>query len=219
MKSVSTTNRTDLDLELKKQISVIKNAVDTILKNAKYGNYHNFLSDVQRIDQVASKMSIQLRGTSIFTKKYKKILVPYDGSKYSKKALLEAIDVAKEFGAELHIINVIDISTDVPSTVLQSTVNKKLRKLHREISEPHKAKVNTLLQEKVKMCKREGVDVFCDVMIGRPSESILKFAKDHRIELIMIGSRGLTKLKKLMALGSVSRKVAEEAKCPVMIMR
>lgn len=37
MTSMST-NRTDLDLEFKKQISVIKNAVDTILKNAKYGN-------------------------------------------------------------------------------------------------------------------------------------------------------------------------------------
>lgn len=164
-------------------------------------------------------MSIQLRGTSIFAKKYKKILVPYDGSKYSKKALLEAIDIAKEFGAELYVINVIDISTDVPSVILQNTINKKLRKLHREILEPHKTKVNTLLQEKVKMCKREGVDVFCDVIVGRPSESILKFAKNHCIELIMIGSRGLTKLKKLMVLGSVSRKIAEESKCPVMIIR
>lgn len=212
--------KVNYDFGLKKQISVIKDAADVILENAKYGNYHNFLSDVQRIEQAASKMLSSLSGgIATFTKKYRKILVPYDGSAYSKKALLEAVDIAKEFGAELHIINVIDISTDAPSAVLHSTINKKLKKLNRELLQPHKAKINTVLQEKVKMCEREGVEVSCDVIMGRPADSILKFAKEHRIELIVIGSRGLTKFKRLMALGSVSRKVAEEAKCPVMLIR
>lgn len=212
--------KTNYDFGLKKQISVIKDAANIILENAKYGNYHNFLSDVQRIEQAATKMVSSLSGgIATFTKKYRKILVPYDGSIYSKKALLEAVDIAKEFGAELHIINVIDISTDAPSAVLHSTIIKKLNKLNREILQPQKAKINTVLQEKVKMCKREGIEVSCDVMIGRPADSILKFAKEHRIELIVIGSRGLTRFKRLMALGSVSRKVAEEAKCPVMLIR
>jgi nucleotide-binding universal stress UspA family protein len=211
--------RTDYNFLLKKQVSIIKDAVSILLKNAKRGDYHNFLFEVQRIEQAASSMSSQMGGGLPTFTKYRRILVPYDGSTHSKKALLEAIDIAREFGAELYVINIIDISTDVPSAVLHSTISKKLKKLSREILGSQQAKVNAVLQEKVKMCKRDGVKVSCDVMIGKPANSILKFAKERRIELVVIGSRGLTRLRKLMALGSVSRKVSEESKCPVLIVR
>ena len=55
--------------------------------------------------------------------------------------------------------------------------------------------------------------------MGKAYDSILKFATQTKIDLIVMGSRGLHGMKKLGALGSVSRRVSEEAKCPIMIIR
>ena len=50
------------------------------------------------------------------------------------------------------------------------------------------------------------------------SEQILKFASDNKINLIIVGSHRLSEISKIKALGSVSRKVAENVDCPVMII-
>ncbi len=50
------------------------------------------------------------------------------------------------------------------------------------------------------------------------SEQILKFATENKIDLIIIGSQRLNKFSKIKALGSVSRKISENADCPVMII-
>lgn len=206
---------------VRRQLSVIKRATNSMLENAEYGNYAGFLRDIRKINDAASKIS-KGTGTVIPSqkqKKYNKILVPYDGSKYSKKALVEAIDIASEFGSDLHVINVIEISSDTPASVMKEIINKKLKKLTRDILEPNSARVSKIIRDKMKKCEKEGIMVFCDAIIGKPANSILKFAKENNVDLIIIGSKGLTRIKKLMALGSVSRKVSEESKCPVMIIR
>jgi nucleotide-binding universal stress UspA family protein len=59
------------------------------------------------------------------------------------------------------------------------------------------------------------------VTYGNPADKILEFAEKHQPNLIVIGnvglSGGLSRIKSL-ALGSVSRRVSENAKCPVMIV-
>jgi len=56
-------------------------------------------------------------------------------------------------------------------------------------------------------------------MKGEPTEAILDYAIANKVDLIIIGSKGLRGFSKLKALGSVSRTVSELAKCPVMIIR
>ena len=56
------------------------------------------------------------------------------------------------------------------------------------------------------------------VFIGDPREHIITFAEAHKITLIIIDGSGLGFFSKLKALGSISRGVAERAKCPVMIV-
>ncbi len=206
---------------LKKQVSTIKNTIDVMLKNAEYGNHQNFLQNIRRISDAASKIELQLNaGIPIPNKKkYGKILVPYDSSEYSKKALVEATDMAEWFSSELYVINVINIPTDESPSMIQGITSKKLKKLNRDVLGSQKTHVSKILQEKMKTCKRLGINVFYDVIIGKPADSILKFAKENKIDLIVIGSKGLTKFNRLMALGSVSRKISEEARCPVMIVR
>ncbi len=55
-------------------------------------------------------------------------------------------------------------------------------------------------------------------MRGNPFEAILDYEKANKIDLIIMGSEGLRGISRLKSLGSVSRKISEFAKCPVMIV-
>ncbi|MDE1769270.1 MAG: universal stress protein [Thaumarchaeota archaeon] len=204
--------------ELSNQISTIRQTLKTLLYNAKYGSNENLLRDLSKIDIISSKIQSTITGTPL-VKKYKKILVPYDGSNFSKNALSEALDIAKAFGSKIYLLSVLEVASDVPPGLLSEVINKKLNKLKREISIPKKFGTPTKLQHQINECTKHGIDVQVEVLIGRASDSILKFANQSKIDLIVIGSQGLHGMKKITAIGSVSRKVSELAKCPVMIIR
>jgi nucleotide-binding universal stress UspA family protein len=205
--------------EVANQISTIRETIKIILKNAKYGSNENLLRDLSKIDSVSSRMQSQLTGTYPVIQKYRKILVPYDGSIFSKNALSESLEMAKVFRSKIYVLSVIEVVSDIPSGILSEVINKKLDKLKREISLPKKFIIPTKLQHQIDECTKYGVEVQVEVLMGRPSDSILKFATQTKTDLIVIGSHGLRGMKKLAALGSVSRRVSEEAKCPVMIIR
>lgn len=204
--------------ELSNQISTIRETIKVILKNAKYGSNENLLRDLSKIDHISLRMQSKITGTP-HVKKYGKILVPYDGSSFSKNALTEALEIAKAFGSKLYVLSVIEVASDVPPGVLSDVITKKLNKLKREISLPKKFTTPTKLQKQINECAKHGVDVQVEILMGKASESILKFANQTKSDLIVIGSQGLHGMKKIVALGSVSRRVSEEAKCPVMIIR
>jgi nucleotide-binding universal stress UspA family protein len=204
--------------ELANQISTIRETVKTILKNVQFGSNENLLRDLAKIDTTASRMQSKMTGTP-FVRKYKKILVPYDGSSFSKKALSEALELAKSFNSKVHVLSVIEVASDLPSGVLSEVINKKLTKLKRDISLPKKFSNPKKLQQQINESAKYGVDVQVELLIGNAADSILKFANQNKVDLITIGSKGLRGMKKITALGSVSRRVSEEAKCPIMIIR
>ena len=204
--------------ELANQISTIRETIKIILKNTKYGSNENLLRDLSKIDSLSSRMQSKITGT-LPVRKYQKILVPYDGSSFSKNALGEALEMAKAFHSKIYVLSVIEVASDIPPGVLSNVINKKLNKLKREISLPKKFSTPTKLQQQINECAKHGVDVQVEILMGRASDSILKFANKTKTDLIIIGSQGLHGMKKLAALGSVSRRVSEEAKCPVLIIR
>ena len=205
--------------ELANQISTIRETIKIILKNTKYGSNENLLRDLSKIDTVSSRMQSKIIGTPHVVRKYHKILVPYDGSSFSKNALSEALEMAKAFNSKIYVLSVIEVASDIPPGVLSEVINKKLNKLKREISLPKKFTTPTKLQQQINECTKHGVEVQVEILMGRASDSMLKFATQTKTDLIVIGSQGLRGMKKLAALGSVSRRVSEEAKCPVMIIR
>jgi len=204
--------------ELENQISTIRETIKVILKNAKYGSNENLLRDLSKIDSVSSRMQSKITGIH-HVRKYPKILVPYDGSSFSKNALSEALEMAKVFNSKIYVLSVIEVASDIPPGVLNEVVNKKLNKLKHELSLPKKFSTPTKLQNQIDECAKHGVEVKVEILMGRATDSILKFANKTKTDLIVIGSQGLHGIKKLTALGSVSRRVSEEAKCPVMIIR
>lgn len=205
--------------ELVNQISIIRETIKKILKNVKYGTNENLLENLLKIDTASSRIQSKIDVAHYVRSPYGKILVPYDGSRFSKNALNEALEMAKTFNSKLYLLSVLEIASDIPSGVLSDVINKKLNKLKREVKLPKKFSTPTKLQRKINECAKYGIDIQVEILIGNAADSILKFTHQNKIDLIMMGSQGLRGMKKLTALGSVSRRVSEEAKCPVMIIR
>jgi nucleotide-binding universal stress UspA family protein len=149
---------------------------------------------------------------------FDEILVPYDGSKFSKKALGKSVGISKKFGSRLHLLTVVNLSYIQPPGgllgVTRSANNPAKRFLNSSRLDAKKA-----LAEQVRLCKKFGSKADYSVRVGNVTEQILKFAKQKKITLIIIGSQGLHGFGKLKTLGSTSRKVSELASCPVLIIR
>ncbi len=151
---------------------------------------------------------------------FKKILVPFDGSKYSRKALAQAIEISKKFRSKIFIITAVDTSDFPPGMLLGLLkTNKRLEQSVSEFVMAAKSQVRRMLLAEVAVCKAKGADAYYDIIAGNPVDSILKFERGRKIDLMVIGSQGLHGISRLKALGSVSRKVSELATCPVMIVR
>ena len=156
----------------------------------------------------------------MFSKLFTRILVPYDGSKYSDKALLRAIEVAHNLDSEIflfHVINIRHISP--PGTLLGLTRSQSEKELIKKWSVSVKNDAQKMLDYAAKKCQSRGITVNKIIVKGNTSNKIFDFAKKKKITIIIIGSQGLHGLNKLKTLGSTSRKVSEHSHCPVLIVR
>ena len=76
------------------------------------------------------------------------------------------------------------------------------------------------LDERKRKFEAQGISIKIYITAGNPSDRIVDYATNEKIDLIIIGSVGLTGVSKLFkGLGSVSRNVSERVSCPVLIIR
>lgn len=140
----------------------------------------------------------------------KKILVPVDGSDHSIKAVEFAASMAKKYNGTLHILHVVkkrempkgirdyiegEGITESPSSVYLELIAKKVVDMALEAA------------------KSGGIKDVIDVVIeGDPAETVITYAEDHEMDIIIMGSRGLGNFKGLV-MGSVSNKVCHMSGC------
>ena len=144
---------------------------------------------------------------------FERILVAYDGSDFAKKALSHAIDLQKLCNGELLILTVfrhhsqMEASMSMVRAESPESIDRTLGEFAKEQAGDAKA-----------YAQQEGAaDVRAFVMNGQPARTIVKFAQDHDVSLIVLGSRGVGDLEGYL-LGSVSHKVTSLAKCPVLVV-
>ncbi len=148
---------------------------------------------------------------SVMIVSIRRILFPTDFSEPAAEAQKYAIALADRLGAELHLLNVIvppvipfpDSSTSwtMPDTGLIEQVKDAEARFSKEIS---------LLPEERR--------VVSAVVTGFAVEEIVKYAEEHVIDLIVVGTHGLTGLSHLL-IGSVAEKLVRVATCPVLTVR
>lgn len=137
-----------------------------------------------------------------------KILVAHDGSKSSDKALKKAVELAVKFNTSLTVLSVIP---ELYLTELSSVDRSRIfDALSRETTEA---------MEKIrKSLSGKSMDVKTLIRQGDPAEKILETAQKMKAELIVTGSHGKHGTKKFL-LGSVSSKVVDYSKCPVLVIK
>ena len=149
-----------------------------------------------------------------------KILLPHDGTEISDKALEKSKEFAKAFNAELSILHVIQHSPLPPSLILDND-RQWIAESRRNIAKKLKEGWIKMAKEKINpVLEKENIKFNITVSTDEQpiSEQIVKFASEKKIDLIILGSQRLSEIPRIKALGSVSRKISENADCPVMII-
>jgi nucleotide-binding universal stress UspA family protein len=137
---------------------------------------------------------------------YRNILVAVDGSKESKLALADAIDLALDSNARLTVAHVQNPAPGFArSTPVGAAAVSELPEYHSKV-----------LREMVELVPKE-LPVTTLLLEGNPAHAIVKAAKKYEHDLIVIGSRGRGRATAAL-LGSVSHAVLHEAEVPVLVV-
>jgi nucleotide-binding universal stress UspA family protein len=146
-------------------------------------------------------------------KHFGKILCATDYSKASAPALDEAVALAKQNGAELLILHVID---PVPPYVAGEDIGGA--ELYMKLEATTKQEAQASMQKIIEKLKKLKVNAQSLLLRGTAHEQIVRTAKNRRANLIVIGTHGRTGLSKLL-MGSVASRVVSMAHCPVLTVR
>jgi nucleotide-binding universal stress UspA family protein len=137
----------------------------------------------------------------------KKILAPIDFSEFSMDALREAMELAKDVGAEVHIVHVV-----APHFSLLEKSREQVREtLMLDESEQELARIK-------KEQFGNSSNVITCAEIGPPVAKLVDYAKEHQIDLIVLSTHGRTGPQHIM-IGSVAEKLARLAPCSVLVFR
>ena len=139
----------------------------------------------------------------------KKILVPTDFSECSRKALQYALPFARQFGASITLLHVVQINY---SGAEFAPVDYPL--LERQMLETGEKQLGEL----GRITLPEDVLGHTVVRLGRPALEIAETAKKEEIDLIIMSTHGRTGLKHVF-LGSTAENVVRHAPCPVLTVR
>ena len=143
-----------------------------------------------------------------------KILIPIDGSLHSKKALEFAADLALRYDAKLCILHVLH---NAPGS---DTVSLGGASVTIEASQEN---LDKAAHELLESAKKVATELGCDDVQtiargGHPTQQIIRCARKKEVDIIVLGSRGLSDIRGLL-LGSVSHQVNNLAKCTVITVR
>lgn len=143
----------------------------------------------------------------------RKILVAVDGSEASINASNHAIEMAKKFDASLIVLCIVS-----PSAYMDLGYANVGRM--KEIESTEKKQAQQEVNKVKKRAMEKEVTVKSNVLVKYTSivKEIVEYAKKHKIDLIVTGSRGVTGFKKML-LGSVASGVITYAHCPVLVVK
>ena len=136
----------------------------------------------------------------------KRILIPIDFSETSTAAVGYGVDLAERYGAAVHLLHVIEKSAvppepEFPLGIFEGQTVARER-----------------LVDVLNAAQRKAFRSEVAVNIGSPSLEIIRYAKEHDIDVIVMGTHGRSGVSHML-MGSVAEKVVRKAPCPVLTVR
>jgi nucleotide-binding universal stress UspA family protein len=142
---------------------------------------------------------------------FKNILVPYDGSTHANRAFNKAIEIAKQHNSNLKVVACLDIA-NLGGWYIDKRINKDIMKKAKNLTKELFSKLDDTAK------KRSMYVDFKIIESNNTVKSLISFVKSKNVDLIIMGSSGRGKFDKVL-LGSVSNRVIQKAKCPVLIIK
>ena len=145
-----------------------------------------------------------------------KLLVATDGSDTAWKAVKYAIGLAKQIGASITLLSVIDKSALIVQSIPSAGIASNLIA---PIDDYLQQAVEGYIHKAEKLCKNNGVKVKKVIRSGHPVKEIIKEAKKSKASIIVLGSHGKGMLESVV-LGSITHGVIHNStKHPVLVIR
>jgi len=127
------------------------------------------------------------------------IMVPTDGSDYSKKAEDTALSLAKELGSKVVAVHIIDDKLIYPYEVLED-------------------EGKAILNEVQERGQEKGVEVHEILIVGSPTHDMAKITEKAEADVVVIATHGKTGLEKIL-MGSVAENTLKKVQVPVLLVK
>jgi nucleotide-binding universal stress UspA family protein len=144
---------------------------------------------------------------------FRSIVVGTDGSDTARKAVDEAIDLARTVGATVCLVSAYE-------PVSQARLREEAKQTPADLQwmvNPRE-EVDSTLGDAADVVRDAGLDVETFAREGDPADAILDVAEERGADLIVVGNKGMTGARRFL-LGSVPNKVSHHAPCSVLIVR
>jgi nucleotide-binding universal stress UspA family protein len=144
--------------------------------------------------------------------RYKKIVVPIDGSGWSERAIPHAVDIAHKYNSELVLLHVFKPpAAEYLGEIALAGQDEQLMQLRNEMKQHLMALRSKLRSENIEVRVQwiEGSGV---------AEIIIEYLKEEKADLVVMSSHGRTGISR-MIFGSVANQVMEAVHIPVLIVR
>ena len=136
------------------------------------------------------------------------VLVAFDGTPFSEKALAHAFDVYPDASiTALHVIDYIEESYSAKALVGDEALRERARDRSAE-----------LLAEAEAKAAEHGREIKTASEVGKSADQIIEYAETHGVDVIVIGSHGRSGISRVL-LGSVAETVMRRASLPVTVVR
>ncbi|WP_020619731.1 universal stress protein [Paenibacillus daejeonensis] len=141
---------------------------------------------------------------------YHNLLVAYDGSEQSIRALKTGIEMARSWNAKLEVVHVFDIPMLIVGEAMIPPPVENSVAIAQE--------ADNLAAEAQSILSASDVQAEVTVLQGDPGRRVIEMAEEKGIDLIILGSRGISGIKE-MFLGSVSNYIVKHSNIPLHILK
>lgn len=164
----------------------------------------------------------------------RQVLVPLDGSEFSRQIFEVIADYLRPEDVALVLIQVISpqlLTADNPaySSALEETVwtgvfSARTQRMEQQLAlsaqerETYRVAIHEELEQIARQLRQQGFDVTTEVQFGDAAERIIEFVQEREIDLVAMTTHGRTGLGRLL-LGSVASEVLHQLQVPILLLR
>jgi len=141
---------------------------------------------------------------------FQRILIPIDGSQLSLEAAKQGVYIARKLESKVVFLYVIDVRI-IQTSSLTGTDPSILKTRLRNVAERY-------LNEAARLAEGENVTFQNQIREGLPAEDILKEIEEEKIDLVIMGSKGMSGAHRVI-IGSTAEEVVRWSPCPVLIVK